>query len=117
MWTVTKEFRFEGAHSLPHLPPEHKCHHLHGHSYRVAIECQGDLIPDKSWVIDYADIAAAVEPLIEALDHKDINDVILIPSTAENIAYWIWAKLHHVIPVAAVHVYETPTTCATYRPR
>lgn len=117
MWKVTKQFRFEAAHSLPHLPATHKCHHLHGHSYAVSIECSGDLMPDKSWVIDYADIAAVMDPIISALDHKNVNDVINIASTAENLAYWIWTRIHEKIPVTAVHVFETPTTCATYLPR
>jgi 6-pyruvoyltetrahydropterin/6-carboxytetrahydropterin synthase len=31
---IFTEFNFEAAHWLPHVPPDHKCHRLHGHSYR-----------------------------------------------------------------------------------
>lgn len=118
MWEVSKIFRFEGAHSLPHLPEGHKCRNIHGHSYQVEVICSGDLIPDKSWVIDYADISKATLPIIERLDHQNINDVINITSTAENLAFWIFMKLMKEIPcLKEVRVYETPTTCCAYRPR
>lgn len=118
MWTVSKEFRFEAAHSLPHLPEGHKCRNVHGHSYKVVIVCAGDLSPDKSWVIDYAEISDAVLPLIELVDHKNLNDVINIHTTAENIAYWFWRKLQSKMPsLESVQVWETPTTCCTYKPR
>jgi len=118
MWTVTKEFSFEAAHSLPHLSPEHKCHHLHGHSYKVVIRCAGDLQPGLSWVVDYAEISRQMEPIIASLDHKNVNDVILIASTAENLAYWIWSKLHESLPsLSAVEVKETEKTSVVYQPR
>ena len=34
---LVKEFGFEAAHRLPHVPEGHKCARLHGHSFRVAI--------------------------------------------------------------------------------
>ena len=102
-WTVNKEFHFDAAHSLPHLPSTHKCHHLHGHTYTVRVHCSGDLIPENSWVIDYADIKAVVQPLIDQLDHKNLNDILMIPTTAENIAYWFFVKLKSAkLPVCKV---------------
>ncbi len=115
-WTVSKSFHFDAAHSLPHLPESHKCHHPHGHSYKVVVYCSGDLDSEKSWVIDYADIKSAVQPLVDLLDHKNLNDVILMHTTAENIAFWFWTKLHKVIPVSRVDVHETHDTCCTYAP-
>ena len=114
MFYVSKEFRFEAAHSLPHLPPEHKCHHLHGHSYKVVVRCSGLITQASPWVIDYADISKEMEPIIALLDHKNINEVIEGATTAENIAFWIFKKLPHRMSVKEVHVYETPTTCASY---
>jgi len=117
MWTVSKTFHFDAAHSLPYLPPSHKCHHLHGHTYTVVVHCQGDLIAGKSWVVDYADISAAVSPLIEKLDHKNLNDILPINTTAENIAYWFWAELTKTLPcVSQIDVHETTGTCCTYKP-
>lgn len=116
MWTVSKEFSFDAAHSLPHLPESHKCHHLHGHTYKVRIHCAGDLIPDKSWVVDYSDIKTAVQPVIDSLDHKNINDIMQIATTAENLAFWIYWKIRDKLPVCQVDVHETTGTCCTYTP-
>ena len=33
--------RFEAAHFLPHVPPDHKCRRMHGHSYRCEIHVTG----------------------------------------------------------------------------
>ena len=114
MWTVSKEFRFDAAHSLPHLPESHKCHHLHGHSYKVVVHCSGWLDAAKSWVVDYADIKLHAKPLIDMLDHKFVNDIIGIHSTAENLAFWLFTNLKDKIPVSRVDVCETPTTCCSY---
>jgi len=116
MWTVSKEFHFDAAHSLPHLPPEHKCHHLHGHTYKVVVYCSGDLQPDKSWVIDYADIKSAVQPLIDRLDHKNLNEVLNPHTTAENIAFWFWWNLREKIPVCRVDIRETEGTNCSFSP-
>jgi 6-pyruvoyltetrahydropterin/6-carboxytetrahydropterin synthase len=32
---LTKDFRFEAAHTLPSLPEDHKCRRMHGHSFKV----------------------------------------------------------------------------------
>lgn len=115
MWTVSKEFRFESAHSLPHLPEGHKCRNVHGHSYKVVIVCSGCLNIANAWVIDYADISAAVKPLVDLLDHQDLNRILDGPTTAENLAYWFWCGLHLDLPMESVQIWETPTTCCTYR--
>jgi 6-pyruvoyltetrahydropterin/6-carboxytetrahydropterin synthase len=110
-YTISKDFRFEAAHHLPHLPDGHKCKRPHGHSYRVRVEVDGE--PDeRGFVIDYAEISEAVQPIIERLDHYDLNEVLSVPTTAENLARWIYEQL--TISVSRVCVFETPTTCATF---
>ena len=34
------EFKFEAAHRLPHVPTDHKCSRLHGHSYLVQVHVE-----------------------------------------------------------------------------
>lgn len=115
MWTVSKEFHFDAAHSLPHLPETHKCHHLHGHTYKVVVHCSGDLIPDKSWVVDYADIKSVVQPLVDVLDHKNLNDVLNVHTTAENIAFWFYWNLREKLAcLSKVDVHETTGTCCSF---
>ena len=38
---IFREFTFEAAHRLTHVPDGHKCARLHGHSYRVEIHVDG----------------------------------------------------------------------------
>ena len=118
MWTISKEFTFDAAHSLPHLPEDHKCHRKHGHTYKVVVHCRGDLIPKMSWVVDYAGIASATQPLIQQLDHRDIDEVIGITTTAENVAFWFYMNLRKELSTLyRVDVHETTGTCCSYCPQ
>lgn len=109
--TISREFRFEAAHSLPHLPPGHKCREIHGHSYRVVVFVAGEVDPKLGWVIDYAEIAKVADKWINLLDHTNINRLVE-PSTAEKLAEYLWGKLDPELPgLSAIEVYETPKTC------
>lgn len=114
-FTVSKRFSFEAAHSLPHLPEGHKCRNIHGHSYVVEIFCTGPL-DARGFVVDYAEISAAMKPILEQLDHRNLNEVLPCPTTAENVGQWIMVQLDRsgVLParmVSRVDVHETARTC------
>lgn len=112
--TVSKEFRFEAAHSLPHLPEGHKCRNVHGHSYRFAVEIEGR-VDDRGFVIDYADISAAVKPLVEKLDHQNLNDIFARATTAENLASWLFKQVEDRLGrCTRIRFWETPTSCVIY---
>ena len=34
---IAKTFDFDAAHFLPHVPEDHKCRRMHGHTYRVRL--------------------------------------------------------------------------------
>lgn len=114
---IWKDFTFEAAHRLPNLPDDHKCARLHGHSYRVRIHVEGDLDPELAWVIDFADIASAFEPILDRLDHRYLNEIEGLENpTSERLAVWIWTELEAGLPgLSAVEVGETCTTGCTYR--
>jgi 6-pyruvoyltetrahydropterin/6-carboxytetrahydropterin synthase len=114
---LRKTFQFEAANLLPHLPPEHKCRRLHGHSFKVEIVIEGDCDPRLGWVMDYADIKAAFKPLWEQLDHYYLNEVKGLENpTSENIAIWIWKELKASLPqLKEVVVAETCTAQCIYR--
>ncbi len=114
---LTKEFHFEAAHSLPHVPPDHKCARLHGHSFRVEVTVKGPVDPHTGWVMDFADLKAVFEPLEDQLDHRFLNDVPgLENSTSENIARWIWVRLQPKLPLLwSITVHETCTAKCVYR--
>lgn len=85
------EDTFDSAHSLPHLPETHKCHFLHGHTYRIRLEFTGPMT-DQGWIIDYGIVKAHWSTLKKALDHKFLNEIVPL-STAENITLYIVADL------------------------
>ncbi|HMS56414.1 MAG TPA: 6-carboxytetrahydropterin synthase QueD [Fimbriimonadaceae bacterium] len=114
--TVFREFSLECAHWLPNVPEGHKCRRLHGHSFHVRVEVAGDLDPHLGWVIDFADIKAAFQPLFDSLDHRCLNDIEGLENpTSENLAKWIWTRLHPVLPgLTVVEVRETCTSGCRY---
>ena len=91
---IFKEFTFEAAHRLPNVPEGHKCARLHGHSYLVRITVSGEVKAESGWVMDFADISAAFEPIYRQLDHYYLNEIEGLENpTSENIARWIWQHL------------------------
>ena len=105
---IFKEAAFEAAHRLPNVPPGHRCHNLHGHNYRVRVECEGPLDPKLGWVCDFAEVDAAMAPILKALDHKYLNEVAGLENpTSEMIAAWILERLRKgPLPVARLTVWE-----------
>ncbi len=116
MMEIFKEFRFEAAHRLPNVPQGHKCHRLHGHSFRVAVHVKGPLHPELGWVRDFADITEAFAPLHKVLDHHYLNEVPGLENpTSEVLARWVWERLKPVLPdLHRVQVFETCTSGCSY---
>jgi 6-pyruvoyltetrahydropterin/6-carboxytetrahydropterin synthase len=113
---ISQAFTFEAAHRLPNVPETHRCHRLHGHSYRVELRLEGPVDANSGFVADFFDIEAAFAPLLARLDHNCLNDVAGLENpTAENIAVWIWDRIRPVLPgISAVTVFETPNCWAEY---
>ena len=112
--TICKSFHFDAAHRLDFLPPEHKCHRLHGHTYRVEVSLFGE-VDEHGMLVDYAEIAAAWAPIDAALDHRYLNEIDgLANSTTEVLAEWIWDRLLPTFPslLWTVRVHESSTTWA-----
>ena len=114
---IFKEFQIEAAHRLPNLPATHKCSRLHGHSFRIAVYVQGEPDEHTGWVMDFADIKAAFQPLFDQLDHHYLNDIEGLENpTSENLARWVWQKLESELPgLSRIVVRETCTAGCEYR--
>jgi len=89
---IGKTYYFEAAHDLPNH--EGKCRRLHGHSYKVEVEIQGEESGKKGsssegMLLDFDILDKAMDPIIEALDHYYLNDVLGVVTTAENVAAYI----------------------------
>lgn len=124
---IAKEFRWEMGHRLP----EHfgLCKNIHGHSYKMIVEFEGELNKDQM-VIDYYDVEKIINPIINQLDHAfmvNTNDKIVLDflekmnskkvvvdfdATAENICKFLLSEISKsILPEninsVKVRVYET----------
>lgn len=134
--SIAKQFRWEMGHRLPDHPG--LCKNIHGHSYEAQVILIGE--PDHTgMVMDYFDVKALVQPLIDELDHcflLDTHDTLMkdfftthpmkvvevdVPTTAENIAAYLLQHIidqldqlptGHRISEVKVRIYETEKTYA-----
>jgi 6-pyruvoyltetrahydropterin/6-carboxytetrahydropterin synthase len=116
---LTRRYRIEAAHRLPHVPAEHKCARLHGHSFELTLHVGGEVDPRLGWILDFADIDRAFEPLFALLDHRYLNDVPGLENpTSELLARFVLERVK--LPAGkllAVSVSETCTSrCTVYAP-
>jgi 6-pyruvoyltetrahydropterin/6-carboxytetrahydropterin synthase len=125
---IAKEFNWEMGHRLP----EHfgKCKNIHGHSYKMLVEIEGDVM-DNGMVMDYYHLKDAIEPLIDKMDHaflaykedkkvikflEEMNSkrvVVDFQSTVENITRYFLNEIKKVkfppnIHKVKIRVCETP---------
>ena len=133
---AAKHFRWEGAHRLPWH--EGACRNLHGHSYRMTVEVEGE--PDaRGMLVDFKDLKRALQPLVDAWDHAtlvaDGDDALLdalrslgskyavLPydSTSENLCRYVAdhlgtealdASMLHRLTMIRVRIQETETSYA-----
>ncbi|MFH1469671.1 MAG: 6-carboxytetrahydropterin synthase QueD [Pseudomonadota bacterium] len=114
---IVQEFRFHAGHFLPAVPEGHACRRIHGHSYRVEVHVTGPILEEEGWVLDFHDLEAAVQPVIDRLDHRLLNEVEGLPNpTAERIGVWIWERLAPRLPgLTEIVVWETDTARAMVR--
>src|SRR5690606_1513718 len=109
---IAKEFHWEMGHRLP----EHfgKCKNIHGHSYKMIIEIDGD-VEDSGMVMDYYDLKKVILPIVEELDHafmvykkdKEIISflekmnskkvVVGFQSTVENICRYFLNEIKKIV--------------------
>jgi 6-pyruvoyltetrahydropterin/6-carboxytetrahydropterin synthase len=132
---ISKEFRWEMGHRLPHH--NGLCRNVHGHSYRMIVEVTGD-VDDNGMVIDFFDLNNLIEPILEKYDHAFLcweNDnavrdflkkekmktvVVSYQSTVENICNDLLDQIHkemkntnnNNIKGLTIKIYETPNAFA-----
>ena len=114
---IFKIIRIEAAHRLPNVPPGHKCARLHGHSFAIELHVGGEVDAHSGWVMDFAEIKTAFQPIFDQLDHNYLNDVAGLDNpTSERLAVWIWERLQPALPaLSLVVVHETCTSGCRYR--
>ena len=115
---LARDYTFEAAHRLPHVPAAHKCFRMHGHSYRIEVTVAGEVGESTGWLVDFGEITSVVEPVLrQELDHRTLNDVPGLENpTAEHLCRWLWARFQPRFPgLTAITVHETCTARCTYR--
>ncbi|MDH3526662.1 MAG: 6-carboxytetrahydropterin synthase [Gammaproteobacteria bacterium] len=133
MYKVIKTVSFCYGHRL--LNYQGKCQHLHGHNADAVITLESASLDARGMVVDFTDIQAVVKEWLDhELDHTLLlcRDDPVLPllqqagervfvmdanPTAENIARLIFEFVaQQGFPVVEVALWETGTSCASYRP-
>jgi len=120
MVELSKQFRFDAAHTLEREISAASSRRVHGHSYRGEVTIRGEVDPVTGMVLDLGQFEQMLEETRAALDHHFLNDVKgLGPGTLENLAIWIWQSLAERLPgLFAVTVYRDSggETCRYFGP-
>jgi 6-pyruvoyltetrahydropterin/6-carboxytetrahydropterin synthase len=94
MFELTKQFRFEAAHTLERAIGTEGSRRVHGHSYRAEVAVKG--VPDKAsgMIVDLGLFDQSLQTVRDGLDHHFLDDVPgLGPATLENLSVFIWQAL------------------------
>jgi 6-pyruvoyltetrahydropterin/6-carboxytetrahydropterin synthase len=111
MFELSKQFRFESAHTLDRTVNREASRRIHGHSYRAEVVVRGRADPNTGMVLDLGLLERALEDARLGLDHHFLNEVPdLGLATMENISVWIWRKVSGTCGgIARVTVYRDST--------
>jgi 6-pyruvoyltetrahydropterin/6-carboxytetrahydropterin synthase len=109
---ISRSYQIEAAHRLPNVAPGHKCARLHGHSFEITLHVRGELAPKLGWILDFAEIDRAFEPLFAQLDHNYLNDVPGLDNpTSELLARWVLERVR--LPAGRLHAVSIAETCSS----
>lgn len=121
-WCISKEFHFSASHQLRGLPPEHQCARMHGHNYILTVRLSGEKLRHPGFILDYGDLGF-VKKMVDAMDHRHLNDLFPFNPTSELIIEelyaLIWVELKPMIERGQniqleVGLSETPKTWAWF---
>src|SRR6185437_11172639 len=93
MFELSKQFRFESAHTLDRAIDTEPSRRIHGHSYRAEVTVRGKADAKTGMVLDLGLFELALADARDGLDHRFLDEVTdLGPATLENLSAWIWRK-------------------------
>ena len=117
MYYVSTKSHFDAAHHL--VGYKGPCRRVHGHTWNVEIFVEGTKLQPDGMLVDFREIKKKLKPILDKLDHHDLNKVVDFNPTAENLAKYIYEQL--IFPpvrlgalVCEVRVWESPTSWASY---
>ena len=121
MYFIAVESSFSAAHFLRGY--QGKCENLHGHRFKVVARLRFSKLNEIGLAYDFTDLKKQLGEIIEKYDHCCLNEVKPfdgINPSSENIAATIYRQLSAKIPadgaIDSIEVWESPESCAVYKP-
>ena len=121
MYLISVESSFSAAHFLRGY--KGKCEKLHGHRFKVVARLRFSGLNEIGLAYDFTELKKQLAEVIGKYDHCCLNEVKPfdeVNPSSENIAATVYKQLSTVIPadgaVDSVEVWESPESCAVYRP-
>ena len=106
MYYVSKRIEISYAHQLS-LPYESQCNRMHGHNAIIIVYCKSKELNENGMVVDFSEI----KRVVKQLDHRNLNELIEGPTTAENVACWLCQQIPNCYKVS---FQESEGNTATY---
>jgi len=107
--------RFSACHIIPH---HKKCGRLHGHSYAVHVEIQGEAGEHSGFIMDFGIVKKRVREMASALDHKFMLPVnhpsISISDTGDGSIEMDAGGKRYVLPVEDIIMLDLGFTTAEH---
>jgi len=112
--------QFAAAHRLENFYG--KCEALHGHNWKVEVSLVGEKLDAAGVLMDFGQIKARTNALLEEIDHKYLNELEAFQRqnpSSENLARHLYERLAAAlnrdgVRVSRVNVWESDTSCASY---
>ena len=99
MYELLFKSHFAAAHSLRGY--QGSCERLHGHNWQVDVALRADRLDSLGMVVDFREVRAKVEGILDELDHHHLNELPAFEEanpTTENVAEWIFKHLRTHLP-------------------
>ena len=120
MFNIFIKSHFSAGHHLRDYPGN--CERPHGHNWKVEVTVKATELDELGMGIDFRTLKAAVNEVLDTLDHRDLNEHPDFQSTnpsSENIAAYIYKNLQKDLTsdrygIYSVTVCETENSGVTY---
>jgi 6-pyruvoyltetrahydropterin/6-carboxytetrahydropterin synthase len=120
MFTLYVKDGFAAAHRIEDY--NGKCEALHGHNFLVEALFTGERLGKGGMLVDFAILKNYLKHVLDALDHKYINDIPFFKGTAsssEYLAMYIFGEMKKLIQgigitLKEIRVWESEKAYAAY---
>lgn len=126
MFEIIVQHHFCAAHALRGY--DGKCRNTHGHNFKVQLTVAGDRPNDLGILVDFKDVKAVLQTVIDEVDHQNLNELpefISVNPSTENLCKFFYdrvaAGLRHVpggenVRLTEVRIAETDQYSGVFRP-